>query len=141
MTDIDATDVRACERLVIESAARNDAADWAALGEVFADDATLVRPSGQILEGRAAIVEAYSATPASRMTRHVCANIRIDKTGPDSAEGQTLVLLFIADPPEGEGPRTSGGPAVGEFADEFHRTTEGWRIVRRDASVSITPRP
>lgn len=141
MTDADTTDVRACERLVIESAARNDAADWEALGEVFADDATLVRPSGQILEGRAAIVDAYSSTPSERLTRHVCSNIRIDKTGTDTATGHTLVLLFVADPPEGSGPRTSPGPAVGEFSDEFQRTDAGWRIVRREASMTITTRP
>ena len=142
MPDASEAAVRAaCERLVYESAARNDAMAWDRLGEVYAVDAVLVRPSGETLEGREAIVEAYAATPPGRLTRHVCTNVRIDLTGPDTAVGSTTVLLFIADPAEeGHAVRTSPGPAVGEFEDEFVRTADGWRISRRLASIAIKPR-
>ncbi len=134
---------RACERLVIDSAAHNDAGDWQALGLVYADDGELVRPSGQTVSGRSAIIEAYQAGPADRLTRHACTNIAIDITGPDTATGRTVVLLFVADPqPDGEAgrSRTTVGPAVGEFADDFRLTDDGWRIARRVATIVMRPR-
>lgn len=131
---------RACERLVHDSAAFNDAADWDALGELYAVDGELVRPSGQSVAGRAAIVEAYATGPADRLTRHVCTNVRIDVTGTDTATGHTLVLLFVANPASpDDGSRTHPGPAVGAFADHFVLTDEGWRIARRVASIVMRP--
>ena len=68
---------RACERLIIDSATHNDQRDWPALAALYAEDGVVVRPNGQRLEGRAAIEAAYAAGPAERVTRHVCANLRV----------------------------------------------------------------
>ncbi len=74
---------RACERLIVDSATHNDQRDWPALAALYAEDGVVVRPNGQRLEGRAAIEAAYAAGPGDRVTRHVCANLRVHVDGPD----------------------------------------------------------
>ena len=132
-----------CRRLIFDSAAHNDAGDWDALGRLYAVDGELTRPSGQTIVGRDAIVEAYRGGPVDRLTRHVCSNVRIDLTGPTTATGHTVVLLFAADrssdsKPDGPAP-VHNGAAVGEFADEFRLTADGWRLSRRVASIVLRP--
>jgi 5-methyltetrahydropteroyltriglutamate--homocysteine methyltransferase len=135
---------RACERLVIDSAAHNDAKDWAALAALYTPDARLERPSGQVVEGREAIEAAYRAGPADRRSRHVCTNIRVVIDGPRAASATTTVLLYAWTAPAGGEP--GGGelpvaapPTLGEFADSFALTGGGWRISSRRARLLARP--
>lgn len=132
---------RACARLVVESAASNDRRDWPALARLYTADGVVVRPNGQRLEGRAEIEAAYAAGPVQRVTRHLCTNILVDVDGPDDAHATTAVLIISGtrtdDPDVASGIVPSERHVVGEFADRFRRTEEGWRIAERHASVSM----
>ena len=122
---------RICERLVIDSARFNDERQWAALAGLYTADGAVVRPNGQRLEGRAAIEAAYAAGSPDRVTRHLCTNLRVDVDGPDAAHATTTVLI-VAGTQSGDPEVTS---RVGEFADRFERTGEGWKIAERRASL------
>ena len=140
MSDLDTLLIeRACERLIIESANCNDRRDWAALAALYTPDGVVVRPSGQRIEGRAAIEAAYAAGPGERVTRHLCTNIAIDVDGPHTAHATTAVLIVSGvrsqDPEVTFGVVPSEHHKVGEFADRFERTDDGWRIAERRASL------
>ena len=130
---------RACERLVIDSARFNDERQWAALAGLYTSDGVVVRPNGQRLEGREAIEAAYAAGSPERVTRHLCTNLRVDVDDADSAHATTTVLI-VAGTRSDDSDVTFGivpneHHAVGEFADRFERTEEGWRIAERRASL------
>ena len=118
---------RACERLVLDFAYFSDHWEYESLGALFTEQGIMVRPSGTRLEGRDAIVAAYRATPADRITRHICTNIRITVESPDRATGITYATVYS----------NSATPKIGEFEDEFRRTPEGWRIASRIARFVI----
>lgn len=131
---------RACWRLVVDSASCNDARDWDALAALYIADGVVVRPSGDRIVGRAAIAESYAAGPANRRTRHVCTNWRFDLSGPDEATGTTTVLVYSWDADAPRDPRfghqLDARMVIGDFADRFVRTPEGWRIAERTATLS-----
>lgn len=132
---------RACERLIVESAAHNDERDWSAFAGVFAENALVRRPNGQECRGRSEIERSYSASPPDRRTRHICTNIRVDLTDPDRARAHTTVLIFswqAGDEADGSMP-TLGLPALGTFEDEMIRSGDGWRIERRVATLLAVP--
>jgi hypothetical protein len=118
---------RACERLVVDFAYFSDRREYESLGALFVANGTLTRPSGNVLVGHEAIVESYKATPAERVTRHVCTNIRIVVVSVGRARGVTYAVVYS----------TNANPRVGEFEDEFLRTPEGWRIASRKARFVI----
>ena len=118
---------RACERLVLDFAYFSDHREYESLGALFTEEGIMVRPSGTRLEGRNAIVTAYRATPADRITRHICTNIRITVESSDRARGTTYATVYS----------NSSTPKIGEFEDEFLRTPEGWRIAERTARFVI----
>ena len=128
---------RACERLVLDFVDRSDRQDYEALAALFAPNATLIRPNGDELVGRDAIIKSYQAKAGARITRHFCTNIRITVESTERARGLTYALVYSAvasRPPEGH----FGIPAeprhlVGEFEDEFVRTPQGWRFSSRKA--------
>jgi uncharacterized protein (TIGR02246 family) len=133
---------RACTRLVVDSATCNDQREWAALAALYTPDGVVVRPNGQRLEGRAEIEAAYAAGPPERVTRHLCTNVTVEVDGPDDAHASTTVLIVSGtrsdDPDVRFGIEPSERHLVGEFADRFARTEEGWRIAERRASLSMT---
>jgi len=133
---------RACARLVVDSATCNDHREWAKLAALYTPDGVVVRPNGQRLEGRAAIEAAYAAGPPERVTRHLCANVTVDVDGPDDAHATTMVLIVSGtrsdDPEVRFGIVPSERHLLGEFADRFERTDDGWRIAERRASLAMT---
>jgi len=138
MNDHDASLIeRACTRLVLEASAANDRHDFGTFASLFAADAVLYRPSGEPLRGRLAIIESYRARPRSRMTRHVCSNVLVHVETASAARALTYVVVYGADaeiPPDGHfGVACEPRRLVGEFADRFALTTEGWRIKERRA--------
>ena len=133
---------RACQRVIVDSATFNDRREFAALAALYTADGVVVRPSGERLEGRAAIAEAYAAGPSERVTRHLCANVRVEVDGPDAARATTVVLIVSGqrsdDPDATFGVVPSERHMVGEFADRLLRTDEGWRIAERHATMAMT---
>jgi uncharacterized protein (TIGR02246 family) len=118
---------RACERLVLDFAYYSDHQEYESLSKLFAADGIMKRPNGDPIVGREAILQAYRARPAGRMTRHVCSNIRITVESPDRARGFTYAVVFSATGDEKAEER------IGEFEDQFVRRDEGWRFASRQA--------
>lgn len=119
-----------CTRLVSLYANLNDRGDWAGVAALYAEDGVMTRPTAPDapIVGRGAILAAFTARPP-RTTRHVCSNIVIDVESEDSARGDSVMLLFTA----------YGPPLVGNFADRFVRTAEGWRFAERHGSLTFAP--
>jgi len=111
-----------CTRLVSLYANLNDAARWAEVAALYAEDGWMSRPSDPDAKiiGRDAILAAFQARPP-RTTRHVCSNIVIDVESETSARGESAMLLFTG----------FGAPAVGSFLDRFVLTGDGWRFAER----------
>lgn len=128
---------RACERLVLDWVDLNDRQDYEALAALFAADGMMIRPSGDPLVGRAAILKSYQSRPGGRITRHICTNIRITVESRDRARGLSYAVVYSAnagEPAEGHfGIKTDTLHLVGEFDDEFVRTPDGWRFAARRA--------
>jgi len=135
MTDLDIE--RACERLVLDFAYFSDRKDYESLAGLFTQEGTMTRPSRETLAGRAAILTAYQERPSTRITRHLCTNIRITVESGERAKGWTYALVFGADSsesPDGQfGRKADTRSLIGEFEDEFHLTPDGWRIASRIA--------
>ncbi len=119
---------RACERLILDYAALNDAGDWEGVAALYAEDGRMSRPTAPdaFIEGREAILAAFRARPA-RASRHICANIRVDVAG-ESASATSQILLFTG---------RDQAPMVGSYADRFVRTPEGWRFAERRGSLDF----
>ncbi|MCW2497401.1 nuclear transport factor 2 family protein [Jatrophihabitans sp.] len=106
-----------------------DAADWPAVGELFAD-ASLVTSDGAVFAAGAAQVQAlyengtrlYDGSPR---TRHITANPIITVDGP-SASVRSSYVVFQAVP---------GMPLqpiiTGRYRDEFALADGAWRFARR----------
>ena len=129
---------RDCGRLVVEAVYCADRQDYAGLAALFTADGTLGRPGGGApLVGRETIQKSYEGRPATRITRHLCTNIRVTVESAERARGLTYVLLFTgnsAEPaPDHFGRTADAKQLVGEFEDEFERTPQGWRIRARQA--------
>ena len=118
---------RACERLIIDYGAHNDAGDWDAVVALFTPDGRMSRPTApdDFIEGQDAILAAFKSRPA-RTTRHICANIRVDVSG-DTATATSQILLFTG----------HEAPKVGSYRDKFTRTPGGWRFTERRGSLDF----
>jgi ketosteroid isomerase-like protein len=120
---------RACERLIIDYAALNDAGDWAAVAALYVADGRMSRPTApdDFVEGRDAILAAFNARPA-RASRHICANIRVTVSSAGTATATSQILLFT-------GPDQA--PKVGSYQDRMILTEDGWRFVERKGSLDF----
>ena len=116
-----------CARLIALYANLNDAARWAEAAALYAEDGVMARPTAPDapLVGRAAILAAFESRPP-RKTRHVCSNVVITVEGPDSAAGESAMILLQPD----------AAPLAGSFHDRFVRTAEGWRFAERRGSLA-----
>jgi len=127
---------QACRDLVLQAAALTDSQAYEEFAALFCDDGELIRPGGQPLRGRAAIVESYRARPAGRITRHLVTNTLVQLDSDTAAHARSSVLLWTGSVSDGTGPfgrRAHPRQVVGEFEDSFELTANGWRIARREA--------
>lgn len=130
----------ACRELVLRSVERADAHDPAGLAALFLPDGVLRRPGGAALVGRAAIEQAYAQRPATRITRHLVTNTLVEVESATAASARSRVLLWAGSTEDPDGPqgRPLRGPQlIGEFADRFALSGEGWRFASRDASFVL----
>lgn len=131
MTDVQTLiDERAIERMIVDYAAFNDAADWDAVAALYVPEGRMSRPTApdDFIEGADAILAAFRARPA-RTSRHIVANIRVS-VGGDAATATSQILLFTA---------AGQPPLVGAYADRLVRTGAGWRFVERRGSLDFPP--
>jgi 3-phenylpropionate/cinnamic acid dioxygenase small subunit len=110
-----------------------DAAEWAAVGELFAE-AALIGPTGRpIAEGAAAVTALYERGTqlhnGSPATRHITANPVIEVDG-DTATAQSSYVVFQA---------VDGMPLqpiiTGRYEDTFRHADAQWRFARRQFLV------
>jgi hypothetical protein len=127
--------------LILDFAIFSDRREYDSLAALFAEHGIMTRPSGDRLAGREAIVQSYQSKPATRITRHICSNIRITVESGDRARGITYAIVYSADsnqPPDGNfGIRSDSRQLVGEFEDDFTNTPEGWRFASRTARFTM----
>jgi hypothetical protein len=135
-------DIEACRSLVLEFAARIDNGQSHTLGELLTPDATFARPTtpDKISVGVDAILAAFAARPKNLISQHLNLNIRIRLTGADTAEGHSVVVLYLANVEDefvpGKG-RKAGAPLIGTWNDTFVRTAVGWRFKDRRGAVTM----
>ena len=117
-------------RLVIEHTFRTDNGRSDTLYELYAENGELILP-GTTLRGPQAIREWGQQIVQNspwRIIRHVCGNMRFVSTGPDTAEGITVLTVFMV---AGSDAARTLPWSVGEDHDRFVRTEEGWKLASR----------
>jgi 3-phenylpropionate/cinnamic acid dioxygenase small subunit len=117
------------QRVLVRYAQALDERDWAALDEVFTDDARVRYESIGEFSGRAAIVEVVrtALAPCGR-TQHLIGNFRIALDGPRATASCYLQAIH-----RGLGERAGDTLTVwGEYRDRLERRAEGWRIAERE---------
>jgi hypothetical protein len=126
-----------CTRLVLDYVHFNDTQSYEELARLFAEDGVFIRPNGESINGRDAILHSYRSRPAGRLTRHFCTNIRITPKSTDRASGLTYAVVYSANSNDPQvqhfGRKADPRTLIGEFEDEFVRTAEGWRFASRRA--------
>jgi len=127
----------ALERLVTEAAWRVDEGRSDTLYELFTADGELVLDE-IVLTGHAAIKEwgrQLEADQTYKTIRHVAGNMRFVAIDADTAEGVTVLTVFMDDETGSTVPWV-----VGEDHDRFVRTSEGWRFrARRWEQLFVRP--
>lgn len=135
----------ACQRVIYAAAAFIDGNDFASFAGLFVEGGTLQRPDGSVLKGRDAILAAYQARPASRMSLHVISNTRFSDVSENGCRATSLVTLWASDSRSEAGPqgRAVVQPLVlGEFDDSFVLDGGVWRFASRKAAFLMhAPKP
>ena len=133
---------RACERLINEFFEAIDLRREAQLDDLFTEDATYARPvtPDTVISGRDAIRKSFEARPSGRVTRHTCSNARITVESAERATGVHRVVLYMGpeqSPDAQFGYKADARVLVGEFADVFVKTSQGWRFQSRRGRVIL----
>ncbi len=142
MTSEQLLDIEACRALIIDFAAAIDAREPERMRAMLTPDASFARPTAPdvVITGADTIIAAFAARPPSIMTQHLNLNLRIRLTGPDTAVGESVVMLYIANADDAPVPakgRPAGAPLLGTWRDSFVRTAEGWRFHARRGAVTM----
>ncbi len=135
--------IEICRSLVVEFASLIDEGRTDEIIHLLVDDASFARPTvpDVIIRGAREIIAAFAARPKTLVSQHLNLNIRIELTGPDTAKGESLVMVYLADsgetPEPGKG-RKARGPMIGIWSDTFVRTAAGWRFKDRRGRATLT---
>ena len=112
-----------------------DTQDWDLFSSIWADDAVLAAAGAETrtAEGITALARKRREGLAQDgiQTRHYQTNTLLTKHGNDHATGRTMI--FVAWQRSGE--PTPTPMHTGQYRDEYVRTANGWRIVRRELVV------
>ena len=127
------------QRVLVRYAQALDERDWAALDQVFTDDARVRYESIGEFNGRARIVDVVrdALAPCGR-TQHLIGNIWVEFTGPETATAVSYVRAWH------RWPETEQKPDMtlwGEYHDVWVLLDGTWRIrERRVLEAGIEPR-
>ena len=132
---------RECTRLSTDFAWTVDAYAYDAFVALFAPDGVFER-AGQPSRGHEAIRQFLNSRPAGRVTRHLCSNIRVDMTGPDSATGGCSALMYhaavetaVSAATDAQLPLPVTAPVVVDYTDDYVLTSGGWKFKYRRTTV------
>lgn len=134
---------RECERLVTLYCHYVDHGEAARVADLFAEDGTWEGP-GVSMKGRAEIRAGFQQRQdhKARMSRHVCSNLLVDVIDEGHAKGAVYLTLYRHDGEEGRPFAPIEAPVmVGEYADRFVRTSEGWRFQERVTTAAFVKQP
>ncbi len=120
--------VEACTNLVHNYAYSRDHHNADDYANVFAQNGVFLF-RGQRFEGRAAIRKRMLDS-SGQTTRHVMSNVQVTVETPEKARVVSYVTVTIATATEFP-IQTSGATALGEYHDVCAKTTEGWKIQKR----------
>jgi hypothetical protein len=127
-----------CERLIHHYAMLNDAGDFQAMVEMFADDGVFARPTQAdvLIRGKDAILAAYTSRPP-RFTRHLITSVVVTVDDADHARAHSYLTLHTGQP--GEGLPRPAEPAylIGDFKDCFIRERNLWKFSERRGSLAL----
>jgi hypothetical protein len=121
-------DIEAIRRLKARYFRHLDRKEWDDWGQVFAEDALLEVPEGDVVEhGRAAIVAAVSAALEGTTTVHHGHMPEIELTGDGTAKGIWAMFDYVEWPPGEDGSRI-GLQGYGHYLEEYVVEDGQWRI-------------
>ena len=130
---------RACERLITAYSHLIDGGEAARVADLFTADGVWESADARF-DGGPAIAQAFSRRQANagRRSRHVCTNVAVEVGSADEATGHCYFTLYRVDGVEAGRPAHTTTPAmVGDYADRFVRTADGWRFAHRRASAAF----
>jgi uncharacterized protein (TIGR02246 family) len=110
-----------------------DDGDPEGFAATFTEDGVMEVVGGPTTTGRAQLAEMVRGTPYGIV--HVTVDAIVEVDGDRAV--QDVTLLVVARPPEGlpRPERRSRLQRTGRYRDELVRTAEGWRFVRRTATL------
>lgn len=117
----------ACSNLVTDYAYHRDQFNAEEFADLFTEDASLTVVN-QTWVGRTEIEQRIEGLKTGSTIRHEMSTIRIVPVDDDHATGVSYATIYSA--PEGE-TTVAGFVLMGEYHDEFVRTSEGWKINKR----------
>lgn len=124
---------RDCINLVTDYAIYRDRFDAEGFSSLFTEDASLT-VGGQTWVGRANIRERIVGINNGSSIRHLMSTIRITPVDADNATGISYATIYSA--PAGSS-TVEGFTLIGEYHDTFVRTSEGWKIRKRELHTAF----
>lgn len=124
----------ACMKLQAQYGVFADRGDVEGFTNLFSPDGSVAVPEASPFVGHDAIRASIRALGALGVTmRHVLTNNVVDVIDADHATGVSYLTVYnSAAEPDETGQRPVAPPAtVGEYADKFRRTADGWRFQSR----------
>ena len=135
----------AISQLIIEASHLVDQRDFKAFAALFTADGALYRPTTpEPLVGPAAIALSYSATPTTRINRHLISNLRIACQSATEATSSAYVTLYSSDAAESADPifgATVQRCLIGAFHDRLVWQDKRWWIQERRAAFALNASP
>ena len=133
---------RACERLVTEYCHFVDHGEAAKIAGQFAEDGVSASARWCAMVALKWRGRRQREANAARISRHARCNLLVDVIDENNAKGVVYLTLYRNDGEAGRRSAPSDVPdVVGEYRDQFVRTSEGWRFKRRDVGVSFAKVP
>lgn len=134
---------QACTRLINQFAVFNDAGRFHELVDLFAEDGRYARPIAPeaFIVGRADILASFEARPQDRVGRHLVTNVIIDVEDAAHASGFCYVTLYsgtTGHKAEKFGLQAQASQFIGEYADRFVLTRQGWKFAERKGCIIFT---
>ena len=128
-----------CVKQIYRYAMLNDRKDWTAVVEMFVEAGRFARPSapGDVIEGRAAILESFLGRPAG-ITQHIVSSVIVDVKSEKAARATSLIQLYVGVDEGGAVPvHKLAAPFVGGFHDRLERVGEDWLFAERIGFLTI----